>query len=163
MVKSNEEVKREIGEIENATIKEACELLAAYPQEIRKYLAHIAASICEVHPRSLLDGNHFVKVVHARWFFWYAYHRLTGEDYRTMAEMSKENASFGKSCIQNGVANMGVMVSRDPIWMKRWALMKRIIAIILERDGVEQEIEFPKTVTLKVEAPQGVMVELKKV
>ena len=50
------------------------------------------------------------------------------------------------------------MIVNEPIWTKRWIILKRIIKL---RDTVVKEKSETETVTMKIIAPKGVKLELK--
>ena len=53
---------------------------------------------------------------------------------------------------------MALLVAQEPIWVKRWTIIKHIIKL---RDMVVKEKSEMETVTMKIIAPKGVKVELK--
>ena len=55
---------------------------------------------------------------------------------------------------------MAMMISSGTIWTKRWAYMKKIIRIMTDAEG--QGELFKDSVMVKVIAPKGIQVEIKK-
>ena len=157
-MKTENEIIDDMRSIEEKTIDSACELLSTYGGEMRQYLARIAASLCCVEENEIMANTKNIDIVQARWFFWYAYRYMTNESYESMAQRSKAYRHFSASCVGASVAKMSMMISKEPIWTKRWTILKRIVKIMLKNINNETPNE---VVTLTITHPKGVTIELK--
>lgn len=129
-------IGKDIAQIEDATIRKACELLRDYNGRIDTYLAEIVASLCNVNVEHLLTVTNQPQYAHARWFYWYAYRHMTGEDYNVIVSLMRPYRKYSRSMVEYAIGRMAVMVSNDPIWMKRWGIIKKVIDIILSNNEI---------------------------
>ena len=160
MIKSDEQIKSDWERLENDNIEKACEYLRRYECDIEDYVAEIVASLCNVDVDKMLSDTSVAYLAQARWLYWYALRYMTNETYDKIAErtMSKTPYRFTPNGIGQSINKMSAMIVNEPIWTKRWIILKRIIKL---RDTVVKEKVETETVTMKIIAPKGVKLELK--
>ena len=160
MIKSDEQIKSDWERLENDNIEKACEYLRRYECDIEDYVAEIVASLCNVDVDKMLSDTSVAYLAQARWLYWYALRYMTNETYDKIAErtMSKTPYRFTPNGIGQSINKMSAMIVNEPIWTKRWIILKRIIKL---RDTVVKEKSEMETVTMKIIAPKGVKLELK--
>ena len=160
MIKSDEQIKSDWERLENDNIEKACEYLRRYECDIEDYVAEIVASLCNVDVDKMLSDTSVAYLAQARWLYWYALRYMTNETYDKIAErtMSKTPYRFTPNGIGQSINKMSAMIVNEPIWTKRWIILKRIIKI---RDTVVKDKSETETVTMKIIAPKGVKLELK--
>lgn len=155
-MESDEKVKESLRAIDEATIQKVCDILRSYDTQTSEYLARIVASVCSCDESKILHDTSNLNNSHARWLYWYAYRYMTNDSYKSIAMKSNDSRKFTESCVGICVAKMSMMIESEPIWKKRWIIVKRVIKAILNNEECEQA----KTLTLKVISPKGVNVEL---
>ena len=160
MIKSDEQIKSDWERLENDNIEKACEYLRMYEGDIEDYVAEIVASLCNVDVDKMLSDTSVAYLAQARWLYWYALRYMTNETYDKIAErtMHKTPYRFTPNGIGQSINKMSAMIVNEPIWTKRWIILKRIIKL---RDTVVKEKSEIETVTMKIIAPKGVKLELK--
>jgi hypothetical protein len=77
-----------------------------------------------------------------------------------MSNKTRGTRYFVPSCVAHSIAKMTMLINEEGIWMKRWTFLRRVIRIILDKDG-EEEL-FQRTIKLRVQTPKGINVELEK-
>ena len=160
MIKSDEQIKSDWEHLENDNIEKACEYLRKYEGDIEDYVADIVASLCNVDVDKMLSDTSVAYLAQARWLYWYALRYMTNETYDKIAERTtrKSEYRFTPNGIGQSINKMSAMIVNEPMWTKRWIILKRIIKL---RDTVIKEKGEMETVTMKIIAPKGVKVELK--
>lgn len=149
----NEAIER-VKQAEEKAISDACKALKGYDVSIKDCIAQLVASLCGISTRELLQDTTRVPTKHARWLYWYSYKQLTNESCETISKMSDKYRHFHTSSITTAITHMSMMISEEPIWAKRWDIIKRVINTINE---VKE-----KDLTIKIRHPQGIKVELKQ-
>lgn len=160
MFKSDREIANDVNAIADKTIVEACRLLEGYEGDLRRYLAEITAAVCGVEIENLLTDTKRIESSQSRWLYWYAYRYMTNESYESMSNKTRATRYFVPSCVAHSIAKMTMLINEEGIWMKRWTFLRRVIRIILDKDG-EEEL-FQRTIKLRVQTPKGINVELEK-
>jgi hypothetical protein len=119
----------------------------------------MVASVCDVDVDEMLTDTKHLQNSHARWFFWFAYRYMTNENYDSIARKTGTKRKFTVGSIGYCISKMSMMVESEPIWVKRWTIIKRVIKAILDNGGdnigARQE-----TLTFKVQPPKGIDVKL---
>ena len=155
---TEEEIKNELADNERIAMKCVCDTLLNYEGRVRNYLADFVASLCNVEKEKMFSENNSLDVAQARWLFWYAYRYMTGETYEKIGRISHD--TYGKTFTKVGVASsvnkMSVMIEQQPIWKKRWTIVKRIIRIT--NSLIDENTEEP----IKIIIPKNANVELKR-
>lgn len=138
MSKTDEEIRNEWKALDTKNVEMACEFLSRHEIQIQDYLADIVSSLCNTGKAFILClKNKELKYVHARWLLWYAYKYLTAESYKTMS-MNKLCSCVDVNSIRYGVTKMDEMIEREPLWKKRWTIVKRILDM---RNDTEPKID----------------------
>ena len=146
---TEEEIKNELADNERIAMKCVCDTLLNYEGRVRNYLADFVASLCNVEKEKMFSENNSLDVAQARWLFWYAYRYMTGETYEKIE-------TFTKVGVASSVNKMSVMIEQQPIWKKRWTIVKRIIRIT--NSLIDENTEEP----IKIIIPKNANVELKR-
>ena len=159
-MKSDEEIKQDWQQLETENIDKACELLRQHESRIEDYIAEIVAALCNVDCSDMLTNSSVAYLAQARWLYWYAIRYMTNETYDKIAmrTTAKSGCKFTPNGIGQSINKMALLVAQEPIWVKRWTIIKHIIKL---RDMVVKEKSEMETVTMKIIAPKGVKVELK--
>lgn len=157
-MKSDEEIKKDLKEIDASTIQNVCNTLRLYNKMTSEYLAQFVAAVCDVDVEEMLTNTKHLQYSHARWFFWFAYHYMTKENYDSIARKTGTKRKFTVSSIGYCISKMSMMVESEPIWVKRWTIIKRVIKAILYNDNDIQKDR--QTLTVKVQPPKGVDIKL---
>ena len=154
---TEEEVKQELEENERVVMQCVCDILLNYEGRIRTYLADFVASLCNVDRDKMFSESNSLDVAQARWLFWYAYRYMTNETYEKIGKLSGE--LYGKTFTKVGVAasvnKMYTLIEQQPIWRKRWTIIKRIIKL-------QNEMVFEPQVPITITIPNNVELKIKK-
>ena len=159
-MKNDEQIKNDWQRLETENIEKACDLLRQHESRIEDYMADIVASLCNVDCAEMLTNSSVSYLAQARWLYWYAIRYMTNETYDKIAmrTTAKSGCKFTPNGIGQSINKMALLVAQEPIWVKRWTIIKHIIKL---RDTVIKEKGDMETVTMKIIAPKGVKVELK--
>lgn len=159
-MKNDEQIKNDWQRLETENIEKACDLLRQHESRIEDFMADIVASLCNVDCDAMLTNSSVAYLAQARWLYWYAIRYMTNETYDKIAmrTTAKSGCKFTPNGIGQSINKMALLVAQEPIWVKRWTIIKHIIKL---RDTVVKEKSEMETVTMKIIAPKGVKVELK--
>lgn len=158
-IKSDETIKQEWSELDNADIEQICELLKTHECRIQDYLVDCVASLCNVDKCDMMTNVSTLNILHSRWLFWYAYRYMTNEPFVRIKEITQRyGRTFTEQSISNSVNKMGTMIASETIWTKRWVIIRRIIKL---RDETNKDNESQKTISVVVHHPKNVEVKLK--
>ena len=158
-MKSDIEIVNDLKEIDVNTVEAACELLRQYSVQTCMYLANMVAALCNVDLDDMLTDSKHLQNSHARWFFWYAYRYMTKENYDSIARKTGTKRLFTVGNVGYCVSKMSMMVEQEPIWIKRWTVIKRVIKAILDTDDNCADAPIG-TLTFKVQPPKGIDVKV---
>jgi chromosomal replication initiation ATPase DnaA len=126
----DEGVVKEMEKSQDYHIAKAIEHLQKCGADTRKYLADFVAALCNVPKEKMLANTHVACCAHARYLYWYAYRYMTNESYEKIAKRSSEDEHrYTQSAIATGVNKMSGMIEKEPLWSKRWFVLKRIIKL----------------------------------
>ena len=155
---TEDEVVQELKDNERQMVDSICSVLSAYEGNIRLCLSKFVAALCDVEIERMFSNDNHLDVAQARWLFWYAYRYMTGETYEKIGKLSEP--LYGKSFTKVGVAasvnKMYELIEQQPIWRKRWTIVKRIIK--QTNSLVEDETQEP----IKIIIPKNANVEFKR-
>lgn len=148
MSKSEEEIKNELMQMDENIVR-AMGYLRNYEKDILNYIAEVVSSVCNVDKERMMSDDRTLPVTQSRWLFWYAYRYMTSYTYEriseeTSRECTKQYTAVGVSV---GTNKMSVMIEQEPIWKKRWGVVRRIIKLINDDDDTEREAH---TITIQV-------------
>ena len=149
----DDKVVSELKESQDFHIKKAVEHLQLCEKDINKYLSDFVAALCEVPKNSMLSNTHVAYCAHARYLYWYAYRYMTNESYEKIASISCESGhKYTQSAIATGVNKMSTMIEEEPLWNKRWLIVKRIIKLKWQDETIDNTIviQVPKELKGKV-------------
>lgn len=146
---------------EREIIESVCALLQGHEKGIQYWVAYFVASLCGVDFKKMLCGCNTIKIVQARWLFWYAYRYMTNDTYAKIAETTSlyYGKKFSLAGVAVGINKISLMIESEPMWKKRWIIVKRIIKTYQDNDFTRENED--KTVTLMVIPPKGINIKLK--
>lgn len=155
---TEEEIKQNLEENERLMMTCVCDTLVNYERCVRTYLADFIASLCNVETERMFSDDNHLDVAQARWLFWYAYRYMTNETYEKIGKLSGElyGKVFTKVGVASSVNKMNIMIEQQPIWKKRWAIVRRIIK-------TQNEIVFEPQIPVTIAVPKNVVLTIKKV
>jgi hypothetical protein len=106
----------------------------------------------------MFSNDSHLDVAQARCLFWYAYRYMTNETYEKIGKLSSElyGKAFTKVAVAESVNKMNIMIEQQPIWKKRWAIVRRIIK-------TQNEIVFEPQIPVTIAVPKNVVLTIKKV
>lgn len=159
-MKTEEQVMGEWRDIYDKNINTALSYLRNYEQDITMYLADCVASVCDIDKETMFADNEVLHAAHARWLFWLSYRYMTHISFAKIAK-STDNLGhrFDARTIQNGANKMSMMVEGEPIWKKRWTIIRRIIRLFDKQDEREDRtivVNIPK------ELKEQIKIEIKE-
>lgn len=159
-MKSDEEIKKDWARLENDNIRMACEYLSRHESDIEDYVAEIVASLCNIDVEKMLSDTSVAYIAQPRWLYWYAIRYMTNETYEKIAQRTfdKCGTNFTPNGIGQSINKMATLISQEPMWTKRWTIIKHIIKL---RDVNVQEFVPQETITMCVRPPKGIKVVLK--
>lgn len=160
-MKSDNEIKQELNDIDHQTVKIVCDLLRQYSIKTNEYLADMVAAICNVDVNEMLVDTKHLQNSHARWLYWFAYRYMTKENYDSIAQKTGTKRKFTIGSVGYCITKMSMMIESEPIWIKRWNVIKRVIKAILDvGNDNDTTNKSQETLTLKVQPPKGIDVKL---
>lgn len=147
MSKSDEEIRKDISKIDKK-IADAVECLRNYDMDVFEYIADVVASVCNVDVCRMLSDDRTMQIVQARWLYWFAYRYLTNSTYERISEETSCGASkqYTYAGVGIGINKMSAMIAEDPVWRRRWGVVKRVLKLINE----EEEKTFNHIITIQV-------------
>ena len=122
-------------------------------QDTKDNLADFVAALCNVPKDKMLSNTHVVYCAHARYLYWYAYRYMTNDSYEnSAAQCGKNGHRYTQSAIATGVNKMSTMIENEPLWNKRWVVVKKIIKTESQGNGVDNNIviQVPKELKGKI-------------
>ena len=154
---TEEEIKQNLEENERVVMQCVCDTLLNYEGRIRSYLADFVASLCSVDKEKMFSSCNDLDVAQARWLFFYAYRYMTNETYEKIGKLSGElyGKTFTKVGVASSVNKMYALIEQQPIWRKRWTIIKRIIKL-------QNEMVFEPQVPITITIPNNVELKIKK-
>lgn len=154
---TEEEIKLNLEDNEQHAMQIICDTLSTYENKARVYLADFVAALCHVEKGDMFSTCNNLDIAQARWLFWYAYRYMTNETYEKIGNLSRDiyGKAFTKVGVSSSVNKMARLIANEPIWTKRWAILKRIIK---EQNPSIAEPPVPITITI----PKNVELTIKK-
>lgn len=147
---SDEEVKKGWASVDSENLEQALFHLRKCGIAVSEYLADAVASLCGVDTKEMMTNRNSAHISQPRWLYWYAYRYMTGESYTKMAsDLSASTKGFTINGIRVGVEKMSAMIESEPMWRKRWTIIKRIIKLR------EQDSECTRN-TIVVQVPKEI-------
>jgi hypothetical protein len=152
-----EEIRSNLEENERLMMQSVQETLRNYNHRIRFYIADVVSSLCDIDKERMFSDTKDHDVAHARALYWYAYRYMTGETYEQIGKTTKDlyGKEFTKIGVATGVNRMCRFINEQPIWNKRWAILKHIIKI---QNSMVIEPNIPITITV----PKNVELNIKR-
>lgn len=147
------DVSNKLQEIETSYLDEVLECLKKRDIAIRNFLADVVATLCDVDKNAMLTTGNVVNISQARWLFWYAYRYMTSESYAKIADItaSLNGKHFTLQSVASSVSRMAMMIDKEPMWKKRWEILRRIIK---SNENTTSEKNIDNTIVIHV--PKGI-------
>lgn len=157
-MKTDETIRNEWAALEKENIEKACEYLRKHESDIEDYIADCVAALCDTNVNDMLSDSFILRLAQPRWLYWYAIRYMTNETYERIAIRTQKKCgiAFAPNGIGQSINRMADLIKKEPIWMKRWAIIKHIIKL-----RSTTAIDNDDVVTIRVTAPKGIKVELK--
>lgn len=156
---TEKEARENIKNTNERAIRDACRAIKGYNEALLKYMAEIVASLCNISVADMLRDTKNQTFAQARWLYWYAIKQMLNVSNDHISNLNRGYHKFLTASVTNGISNMSMMIVEQPVWRKRWDMLKRIIKSANE---VEDDSMFNQTVKLKIKSPKGINVELTK-
>ena len=154
---TEEEIKQTLESDERNAMQLVCDILSNHEKSISMYLADFVASLCSVDKERMFSACNDIDVAQARWLYFYAYRYMTNDTYEKIGKLSGE--LYGKKFTKVGVAasvnKMYTLIEQQPIWRKRWTIVKRIIKL-------QNKMVFEPQVPITITIPKNVELTIKK-
>ena len=151
---SDEKIRKDLASLDSENLEQALYYIGRCGMAINDYLADVIASLCGISAKEMLSDTNATHLAQPRWLYWYAYRYMTGESFLKMTKVLKVGSkTFTEKGIQGGVEKMSAMIESEPIWGKRWSIVKRIIKLNEEtKENISDTIviNVPKNIKDKV-------------
>lgn len=144
--------------LENDNLQMAFKYLQKYDGDIKDYLAECVASMCNISVEEMFKDTSVAYIAQPRWLYWYAIRYMMNETYEKIALQTHKKCGhyFTPNGIGQSINKMNNLINQEPMWKKRWTIIKRIIKLRDTANEMTQE-----TITMRVIVPKGIKVELK--
>ena len=135
-MKNDELIRQEYKRIEREYVDKAIDLLRKYSDNIELYIADIVASLCNVDVNEMFDKSNEITLAQARWLYWHSIRYLTNDTYDKIARRTnhERGCSYMPNSIGQCINKMSALIEQEPMWKKRWTIIKRIIRLIQSED-----------------------------
>lgn len=144
----DEEIIAKWKELDSGKIEHVYRSLRSYERDINDYLVNCVAELCNVTVDGMFSQGQLSHNAHARWLYWYAQRRMTNGSFEEIARQSNFfGHKFTSRAIQSATSKMAIMIDKEPIWRKRWIIVKNIISL---REKAETEAKADNTIVIKV-------------
>ena len=155
--KTEEQISEHLANIEEYHLRQACKHLTLYERDIQDYLAQCVAAVCDVDLEQMFNSNDRVNLAHSRWLYWFAYKYMTKEPCKRIAERThRYGKTYTQQSIARCVAKMGMMIENEPLWQRRWNIIKKVIKT--QNKMTEETLTKP----VRIIVPKNLKVELKQ-
>lgn len=157
-------IEEDVSSVMNNNVAESvdkvCRILSSIEESIIEYISDLVASLCGISKEEMLADSKKAQGVQVRWFLWYCIRYLTNESYEKIASrMEGMDATVTGAGIGIGITKMSFLIENEPIWNKRWCIMKKIMKTYNEKNPTNEPksnvvrvvIHKPNDVDVKVE------------
>jgi hypothetical protein len=154
---TGEQLKSRLNENERNAIVGICKILADYEGNICDHIADFVSSLCCITKERMFSDSKSIDVAQARGLFFYAYRYMTANTYDKIGRITGETYGkrFTPEGVKSSIVKMSELIESNPIWSKRWSILKIIIKS--QKVGID-ELSVP--ITIKV--PKNVTATIKK-
>lgn len=154
---TGEQLKIRLEENERNAIVGICKILADYEGNICDHIADFVSSLCCVTKERMFSYGKNVDVAQARGLFFYAYRYMTNNTYDKIGRMTEEmyGKKFTPEGVKSSVVKMSELIESNPIWSKRWSILKIIIKS--QKNGISES-----SVPITIKVPKNVTATIKK-
>lgn len=121
-------------------------------REQARWLVDKTCELCNVTIEDMFANTSHSKedCAHARWLFWYAYRYITGESCKKIAQSAFFGTrKYSASAVIAALNKIGIKMATEPIWHKRWKLLKQEI-----KENITN-VEIVEDNTIVISVPKG--------
>lgn len=152
---TGEQLKSRLEENEKNAILGICKILANYEGNIYDYIADFVSSLCCITKERMFSDSKSIDVAQARGLFFYAYRYMTANTYDKIGRITGETYGrrFTPEGVKSSIVKMSELIESNPIWGKRWSILKIIIKsqkVGIDESCVPITIKVPKNVTATI-------------
>lgn len=150
---TEENVLKILTDNDRDTVQSVCDALRNYDGVALSCIADFVAALCNIEKEDMFSGSSILSVSQARWLFWYAYRYMTNETYEKIGKEMEflYGRKFSQFGVSAGVNKMSALIEKEPVWKRRWAIIKRIIKEYNSIDKCEPvKVFVPKNVNIEV-------------
>jgi len=157
MTKEEEEVKQSLERNEDMLMQNVYDAINQFNGDTKKHLAKVVASLCDVNENQMFSKSKTLGIVQARWLFFYAYRYMTNDTYEKIGKVSESifEDCFSKMGVAKGVYKMSNLIEHQPVWRKRWNIIKHLIKS-------QSELIYTPDIPITITVPKNVVVTIKK-
>lgn len=128
-------------------VEQICYILRGYENVILHHVSDFVASICGVDRTQMLSNCDKIPLAQARWLYWYAIRYMTNDTYDKIADRTAlQGHHFASSSIGLCINKMARLIESEPIWKKRWYIVKPILRMWMEKHAGTSHNEETKVV-----------------
>lgn len=159
-MKTEEEMRADFEALEHEKIDKVCELLKGHEGSIKSYLADFVANLCDVSLERMLSETSIAYLSQARAFFWYSLRYMHNETYTELSIHTQEISGvfFTPNGIGQSVNKIASLIDKEPVWQKRWTVIRRLIKLYHESTGASRGSG--ESIKLVVRKPHDVNVNI---
>ena len=152
---TGEQLKSRLEENEKDAILGICKILANYEGNIYDHIADFVSSLCCITKERMFSDSKSIDVAQARGLFFYAYRYMTANTYDKIGRITGETYGrrFTPEGVKSSIVKMSELIESNPIWSKRWSILKIIIKsqkVGIDESCVPITIKVPKNVTATI-------------
>ena len=152
---TGEQLKSRLEENEKNAILGICKILANYEENIYDHIADFVSSLCCITKERMFSDSKSIDVAQARGLFFYAYRYMTANTYDKIGRITGETYGrrFTPEGVKSSIVKMSELIESNPVWSKRWSILKIIIKSQkndIGESSVPITIKVPKNVTATI-------------
>lgn len=134
-----------------------CRILSNYEGNICDHIVDFVSSLCCVTKEQMFSCSKKLDVSQARGLFFCALRYMTGNSYNKISRITGEmyGKKFTPEGVKSSVVKMSELIESNPIWNKRWSILKLIIKS--QKDDIKEP---PIPIVIKI--PKNVIATIKQ-
>lgn len=154
---TGEQLKSRLEENEKNAIIGICKILEDYEGNIYDHIADFVSSLCCITKERMFSDSKSIDVAQARGLFFYAYRYMTANTYDKIGRITGETYGrrFTPDGVKSSIVKMSELIESNPIWSKRWSILKIIIKS--QKVGVDESC-----VPITIKVPKNVKATIKQ-
>ena len=154
---TGEQLKSRLEENEKDAILGICKILANYEGNIYDHIADFVSSLCCITKERMFSDSKSIDVAQARGLFFYAYRYMTANTYDKIGRITGETYGrrFTPEGVKSSIVKMSELIESNPIWSKRWSILKIIIKS--QKVGIDESC-----VPITIKVPKNIIATIKQ-